>query len=73
MSEDSEKSAANHKKWMATMEALTDVSLKMTEACLEKTEANQGKVEIMTEVCIDEINVEPMGHWRTDLGTGVWL
>jgi hypothetical protein len=37
MSEDSEKSEANHKKWMATMEALTDVSLKMTEACLEKT------------------------------------
>jgi hypothetical protein len=28
------------------------VSLETTEACLENTEANQGKVEIKVEVCL---------------------
>jgi hypothetical protein len=40
---------ANHER----MEALIDVSLKMTEACLEKIETNQGKVKIIIEVGTD--------------------
>jgi hypothetical protein len=44
------------------MEALIDVSLKTTKACLKKIEANQGKVEIMMEVCTDKMKVETTGH-----------
>jgi predicted amidohydrolase len=46
------KTEANREDWMATMkasqermEALMDISLKTTEACVENIEANQGKIE----------------------------
>jgi hypothetical protein len=35
------------------MEALMDVSLETMEGCLENIEANQEKVEIMMEVCLE--------------------
>jgi hypothetical protein len=34
------------------MEALMDVSLETTEACLEKIEENRGKVKTKLEVCL---------------------
>jgi hypothetical protein len=40
------------------MEALKDVSLETTEACLEKIEANQGKVGTEMEACLEEMKVE---------------
>jgi hypothetical protein len=35
-----------------------DGSLDRTKACLEQTEENQGKVETMMEVCLEEMKVE---------------
>jgi hypothetical protein len=43
------------------MEALMGISLQTTQACLEKTEANQGKVEIKMEACLEETKVETIG------------
>jgi hypothetical protein len=47
------KTEANHEDWMAVMkasrermDALIDISLDMMEACLEKIEVNQGKIEL---------------------------
>jgi hypothetical protein len=47
-----------NKRQSGKMEALMEVSLEITKACVEKTEANQGKVEIKIEACLDEIKVE---------------
>ena len=38
-----------------------DVSLQTAETCLQQIEANQGKVEIKTETCLEEIKVETNG------------
>jgi hypothetical protein len=43
------------------MEALMDVSLESMQACLEKTEANHGKVKIKMEACLEETAVETIG------------
>jgi hypothetical protein len=58
------KTEANHEEWMVAMkasqermEALMDVREAM-KACLEKVEANQGKVEIKMEACLEEMKVE---------------
>jgi hypothetical protein len=48
---------ANHER----MEALMDVSLESVKACLEKTEANQTKVEIKMEACLKEMKRETFG------------
>jgi hypothetical protein len=47
------KVEADHEEWISAMkvsqermESLMDVSLELTEVCLEKIEADQGKVEI---------------------------
>jgi hypothetical protein len=66
---------------MATMkasheriDAMRDVSLEMTEACLEKTEVNQEKVETKMEACLEEEEVETIGalenqydDWHLDI------
>jgi hypothetical protein len=43
------------------MEALMDASLEMTEACVQKIEANRGKVETKMESCLEETSVETIG------------
>jgi hypothetical protein len=53
------------------MEALMDASLEMTEAWLEKIEANQGKVEIKMEACLEEIQIETIGTLEDRTKDGV--
>jgi hypothetical protein len=43
------------------METLMDVSLEMTEACLEKIEVYLKKVQNKMEVCLEEMEVETLG------------
>jgi hypothetical protein len=43
------------------MEALVDASLETTEACLQKIEANRGKVENKMEACLEKTSVETIG------------
>jgi hypothetical protein len=40
------------------LESLMNVSLETTEDCLEKTVANQEKVETKMEACVEEMEVE---------------
>jgi hypothetical protein len=61
MRTNSEELMATIKASQERMEALMDVSLETTEACLEQTEANQGKVEIKMEACLEEMKVEITG------------
>jgi hypothetical protein len=67
---------ANHEEWITAikasqerMEALMDVSLEITESCLEKIEADQGKVEIKMEACLEVRKWMLSRHWRTEPGT----
>lgn len=55
------------------MKTLKNVSVEMTETCLEETEKNQGELEIKMEACLEEMLVGIVGYWRTDIGTGIWL
>jgi hypothetical protein len=43
------------------MGTLMDASLETTEICLEKIEANRGKLETKMEPCLEEIAVETIG------------
>jgi hypothetical protein len=49
-----------------------DISLEKTEACLENIKTNQKKMEIKMKAYVEEMKVEILGGWRTDMGTDVW-
>jgi hypothetical protein len=58
----------NYEEWMAETKAIqermkfvVDISLETTEAYLEKNEVNQGKIDIMMEAFLEEMNVESIG------------
>jgi hypothetical protein len=53
--------------------ALIEVSPEATEASLVKIEANQEEVEAIPN---EEMNMDTCTlsrHWKTDMGTGIWL
>jgi hypothetical protein len=51
-----------------SVEALMYVSLEMTEARLEKTNANGRKVETQMEACLEEMEVKIIGAQKDRLG-----
>jgi hypothetical protein len=68
------KIKANHEELMAAMKACQriespmDVSLETTKACLEQIEANQGKVELKMEGCLEEMEVVTIGALDGPIG-----
>jgi hypothetical protein len=59
--EDNHQLMAAMKVSQERMEALVDVSLETTEACLEKIEVYQENVETKLEECLEEMEVETLG------------
>jgi hypothetical protein len=53
------------------MEALMDVSLETTDSCVEKIEANRGKVETKMEACLEEVARETVGALENRCWDGI--